>query len=278
MKLPVGAGAVVTGAGSGLGRALALDLARRGARVMCSDIREETAKETAELVRKAGAEAFVNVCDVASWEQVQALAESAESSLGQVDLVCNNAGVAVGGPFEDVSLEDWEWIVGINLWGVIYGCRAFLPGMRERRRGWVINTASAAGLIRSPMMSPYNVTKIGVVGLSETLYAEYKEHGVNVSVLCPTFFKTNIVEDARGGHQTPEEEERIKTFVRRQMEKSKVQAPDVARAAVDGVLKGDLYVVPMRDGRVMWRLKRLMPERFCDLLMRGQKMMEKKAS
>lgn len=251
---------VVTGGGSGLGRALALEAARLGGDVVISDIDLAGAEETAHMVEAAGQRAFVEQCDVTKLESVEALAESAAAHLGSVDLICNNAGVAVSGPFEDIPLEDWRWIVDVNLWGVIYGCRAFLPAMRKRRRGYVLNVASAAGLVRAPLMSPYNVTKIGVVGLSETLHAEYKEHGVNVTALCPTFFQTNIMESGRGP------ETRDTKLAKKLMERSKVQAPDVARIALEDLTRGKVYSVPMRDGRAMWRLKRAAPEAFYDLL------------
>lgn len=248
--------AVVTGAASGLGRALALELAKGGGQVMIADVEMDGAAETAEQVRRAGGVAHIAQCDVRKWPQVEALAERARAELGPVDVVCNNAGVAVGGPFEEVDLEHWEWCVDINLWGVIYGCRAFLPAMRERGRGYVLNVASAAGLLNPPELGPYNVTKSAVVGLSETLYAEYRP-AVTVSVLCPTFFKTGIADNAKGALG-----ERQARITRKLMERSKIQAPEVARAALAGLERGDLHIVPMQDGRLMWRLKRLGPQRF----------------
>lgn len=255
-----GASAVVTGAGSGLGRALCLEIARRSGRVVVSDVSEARAEETLDLVKSAGAQAELFVCDVAQVEQVDALSEFAERTFGATDLLCNNAGVAVSGPFEELSLEDWRWIVDINLWGVIYGCRAFLPRMRERRRGFVVNVASAAGLLSAPIMSPYNVTKTGVVSLSETLHAEYKEHGVNITALCPTFFQTRIFEDGRGP-EIPEAK-----IAEKWMARSKVQAPDVARIALDDVCRGAIYSVPMLDGKAMWLLKRVSPSLFYRVL------------
>lgn len=256
MKNLNGATAVVTGAGSGLGRALCVEIARRGGRVVVSDISEESARETVDLVERAGGKSALFVCDVAQVEQVEALAEFA----GETELLCNNAGVAVSGPFEELSLEDWKWIVDINLWGVIYGCRAFLPQMRGRGRGQILNVASAAGLLSAPKMSPYNVTKTGVVSFSETLHAEYKEHGVHITALCPTFFKTKIFESGRGP-EMPEAK-----VAEKWMARSKVQAPDVARIALDDVASGKIYSVPMLDGKAMWLLKRVSPKLFYRVL------------
>jgi short-subunit dehydrogenase len=168
----------------------------------------------------------------------------------------NNAGVAVGGMVGEISMEDWQWIMGINLWGVIYGCHVFVPRMKAAGRGHVLNVASAAGLIAPGGMAPYNVTKAGVVALSETLAGELGGSGVGVSVLCPTFFQTNIAEAGRGS------DERMKKIARKLMAQSKLQAADVARMALDAADRGDLYVLPMSDGRWMWRIKRANPQRF----------------
>lgn len=261
MSFPQPLRAVVTGAGGGLGRALTLDLARRGASLIVSDIDPATADQTAAMARERGAEAEVVPCDVTDRNAVFEMVDEADRRLGGIELMANNAGVAVGGPFDEIAIEDWRWAFDINLWGVIYGCQAAIPRMKANRRGYVLNVASAAGLLAPPGMAPYNVTKAGVVALTETLYAEYKSVGIRASVLCPTFFRTNIVEAGRGA-TTPKEDAQIIRW----MERSKVQAPDVAKAAIDALRDGKLYVQPMRDGRVAWRLKRLAPQRFYESL------------
>ncbi|MFZ1866277.1 MAG: SDR family NAD(P)-dependent oxidoreductase [Polyangiales bacterium] len=261
MSFPKPLRAIVTGAGGGLGRALTLDLAGRGASLIVSDIDPASAEQTAAAARELGAEAEVFECDVTDRNAVFGLVDEAERRLGGIELMANNAGVAVGGPFDEISIEDWRWAFDINLWGVIYGCQAAIPRMKAKRRGYVLNVASAAGLLAPPSMAPYNVTKAGVVALSETLYAEYKAAGVRVSVLCPTFFRTKIIEAGRGA-TTPKEDAQVIRW----MERSQVQAPEVAAAAIDAVRDGKLYVQPMRDGRVGWRLKRLAPQRFYDSL------------
>ncbi|MEM9491486.1 MAG: SDR family NAD(P)-dependent oxidoreductase [Myxococcota bacterium] len=255
MTLPLRA--VVTGAASGLGRALSLELAQRGGRVVISDIDAKGSEATAEQVRERGGEAHIIPCDVRDPAAVEDLAASAREAMGAVDLVANNAGVAVGGAFEQVSLDDWRWIVDINLWGVVNGCRAFYPAMKERGRGYIINVASLAGLVSGPQLAPYNMTKAGVVALSEALHIEARDHGVHVTALCPSFFVTNIAQNARGAIN-----QRASAAIARAMQGSKVQAPEVAATAIDAVLAGQLYAVPMRDARVMWRLKRAAPGRF----------------
>ncbi len=210
MSFPQPLRAVVTGAGSGLGRALALDLAGRGAALIISDIDQSSAEQTAQLVRQQQAQAEVLTCDVTDRDAVFGLINETEKRLGGIDFIANNAGVAVGGPFDEISIEDWRWAVDINLWGVIYGCQAAVSKMRPRGRGYILNVASAAGLLAPPAMSAYNVTKAGVVSLSETLYAEYKAEGIRVSVLCPTFFRTNIVEAGRGASTDKEDAQIIR--------------------------------------------------------------------
>jgi NAD(P)-dependent dehydrogenase (short-subunit alcohol dehydrogenase family) len=264
MSFPTPLRAVITGAGSGLGRALALDLAERGASLVVSDIDSSSADETAALVRKQGTRAEVIPCNVTKRDAVFGLIEETERRLGGIDFLANNAGVAVGGPFDEISIEDWRWAVDINLWGVIYGCQAAVPKMKAQGHGYILNVASAAGLLSPPAMSAYNVTKAGVVSLSETLYAEYKGAGIRVTALCPTFFRTNIVSSGRGATTEKDDAQII-----RWMERSKVQAPEVAKAAIDAVRDGKLYVQPMRDGRMAWRLKRTHPQRFYDTLSRA---------
>ena len=259
MSFPQNMSAIVTGAGSGLGRELALDLAGRGARLMLADIAEGAVEQTAVLAREAGAEVDVISCDVGKRDSVFAMVDHTVSRFGRVDLIANNAGIAVQGEVEHTSDKDWRWVVDVNLWGVIYGCQAVLPHMKKANRGYVLNVASAAGLVHPPGLSAYNVTKAGVVALSETLYGETKHLGIHVSVLCPTFFLTNIMNQ----DHIPEAERKR---AERWMSRSKVQAPEVARAAIDGVRDGKLHIVPMRDGRATWRAKRLSPQRFCNTL------------
>jgi NAD(P)-dependent dehydrogenase (short-subunit alcohol dehydrogenase family) len=240
---------------------MSLDLAKRGASLVISDIDSSSAEQTVEQVRGLGAQAEVMACDVTDRDALFALVEETEKRLGGIDFIANNAGVAVGGPFDEISIEDWRWAIDINLWGVIYGCQAAVAKMRPQGRGYILNVASAAGLVAPPAMSAYNVSKAGVVSLSETLFAEYKAQGIRVSVLCPTFFRTNIIESGRGATSEKEDAQVI-----RWMERSKVQAADVAKAAIDSVRDGKLYVQPMRDGRITWRLKRTAPQRFYESL------------
>jgi NAD(P)-dependent dehydrogenase (short-subunit alcohol dehydrogenase family) len=255
MSFPSQPRAVVTGAGSGLGRAFCQELARRGARIVASDINLAAATETVQSLGSATAHAVR--CDVTRLAEVEQLAHEAERLLGGVDLVINNAGVAVGGPVGGIPIADWEWVMGINLWGVIHGCHVFVPRLRAQRRGHILNVASAAGLFHAPNLAPYNVTKAGVVALSETLYAELAADGVGVSVLCPTFFQTGIADAGRVSGEPA-----MLDMVRHLMARARVQAADVARIALDQCGRGDLHILPHADGRWVWRLKRLFPGGF----------------
>lgn len=246
--------AVVTGAGSGIGRAFALELAKRGGQVVCADLDETTAKETVVLVEQSGGEALAVACDVAVESQVRDLADTAGDWLGRTpDLVINNAGIGAGGlPVGESSLSDWERTLGVNLWGVIHGCHVFVPLLRERGSGGVINVASAAGFTAAPRMAAYNVSKAGVVSLSETLAAELAGTGVAVTVLCPTFVRTNIY----GGDLI---DPAAAEFARRLAGVASFSPERVARMTLDAHDRGRLYVLPQPDAKALWRLKRLAP-------------------
>jgi NAD(P)-dependent dehydrogenase (short-subunit alcohol dehydrogenase family) len=253
--------AVVTGAGGGLGRALCREIARRGGRVIASDVNLEAARATVATL--GAAEAHAVAADVSKLPDVERLAAEADQRFGGVDLVVNNAGVAVGGEVGEVPLADWEWIVGINLWGPVYGCHVFVPRLRKQGRGHILNVASAAGLLSAPGMAPYNVTKSGVVALSEALFGELADTGVGVSVLCPTFFQTSIADAARLSGDPARRD-----LVQALMAGARVQADEVARRALDGVASDALYILPHGDGRWMWRMKRLAPGPFHRLVPR----------
>src|SRR3954468_3682131 len=196
------AAAVITGAGSGIGAAVATELARRGGRVVCSDIDETAAQTTVDGIVAAGGQALATRCDVAQLDDVIQLAKVSQDWLGGPPPVgINNAGVGAGGTaIGETEIDDWNWVLGINLWGPIHGCHVFAPILREagndRPRG-IINVASAAAFGAAPGMAAYNVSKAGVLSLSETLAAELSGTGINVTVLCPTFVKTNIVQAGR---------------------------------------------------------------------------------
>ena len=247
---------MVTGGGSGIGRALCVALAKRGGNVLVVDVNTKGAEETADLVRASGGSAAVHTCDVSNKEAVFALPDVMKERFGGTDVIFNNAGVAVAGPVHDIPVHDWEWLMGINLWGVIYGCLAFLPVFRAQGSGHILNVASAAGLISAPGLAPYNVSKSAVVALSQSLSAEVAPDGIAVSVLCPTFIKTNIHLAGRThGSASREASQKI-------MDRAKKTPDDIAEITLREMDRNKLYIVPHADGLWAWRASRADPEAF----------------
>jgi NAD(P)-dependent dehydrogenase (short-subunit alcohol dehydrogenase family) len=260
-KTSRGASAVVTGAGSGIGAAFAIELGERGGAVVCSDIDEAAAQRTADTITGHGAKAVAIRCDVSQFEDVQALAEQSQSWFAAPPtLVINNAGVGAGGAaIGEAPLDDWLWTLGINLWGPIHGCHVFTPILREAEpshapRG-IINVASAAAFGAAPGMAAYNVSKAGVLSLSETLAAELAGTPVRVTVLCPTFVKTNILESGRISEQSSE-------LAGKLMRWTGLSAEKVARTCLDAHDRGELYCMPQFDAKIGWNIKRLAPQTY----------------
>ncbi|WP_242453823.1 SDR family NAD(P)-dependent oxidoreductase [Mycolicibacterium sp. P9-64] len=249
------ADAVITGAGSGIGAAFAMELAKRGGRVLCSDVDEATARATADAITDGGGKATAVRCDVSSIDDVTQLAKHAQSWFGGApSLVINNAGVGAGGtPIGEADLDDWNWVLGINLWGPIHGCHVFAPILREAGRpAGIINVASAAAFGAAPGMAAYNVSKAGVLSLSETLAAELSGTGINVTVLCPTFVKTNIVDAGRITAQSTQLADRLMRWTGSSPQR-------VARTCLDTNDRGGLYCMPQPDARIGWGIKRFTP-------------------
>ncbi|MCK0154090.1 SDR family NAD(P)-dependent oxidoreductase [Alcanivorax sp. S6407] len=253
--------AVVTGAGSGIGRSFALELARRNSAVVCADLKLESAEETVALIEKAGGTAYAVACDVGKAAQVEKLAKQSEELLGQpVTLVINNAGVGIGGKFDELSLKDWKWVMDVNLWGVVHGCHYFVPGFKKQGRGAIINVASAASFTAAPEMSAYNVTKAGVRALSETLYAELKKDNIKVNVLCPTLVPTNIIKDGR----IPDRYSKLADHAL--MNYAMTTSDSVAKLTLNRLDKGELYTTPQVDAKLFWVMKRVSPNLYADFL------------
>ncbi len=250
--------AVVTGAGSGIGAAFAAELSRRGGRVVCSDIDETAAKKTVSEIIDHGGEAVAIPCDVSQFDDVRELAAQSGSWFGDAPtLVINNAGVGSGGAhIGHLPLDDWHWTLGVNLWGPIHGCHVFAPILRSAElsnapRG-IINVASAAAFGALPRMAAYNVSKAGVVSLSETLAAELSGSGVKVTVLCPTFVKTNIVDAGRMSAEASRLVTQVTRWIGYTPEK-------VARSCLDAHDRGDLYCMPQLDAKIARNIKRVVP-------------------
>lgn len=244
---------VITGSGGGLGRALAIEFAKQQWKVLVSDVNMDGAEETVKQVNEAGGEGFAVSCDVTQFKQVEKLSESAVSKWGGVDIIVNNAGVLNVGVMEKIKLEDWRWIIDINLMGVIHGCKAFIPIFKKQGSGHVVNIASAAGFCAMAEMSPYNVTKAGVISLSETLRPELKYQNIGVTVVCPSFFPTNLMDRIRSSNQKAHN--RMDAF----FNKSMGSAESVSRHIIKSVKKNKTYVVTQPDAKFWWFLKRHFP-------------------
>ncbi|MCW2787008.1 MAG: Oxidoreductase, short chain dehydrogenase/reductase family protein [Marmoricola sp.] len=257
-KVSRGARAVITGAGSGIGQAFAVELGARGGSVVVSDIDMIGAKRTVDAITDQGGTATAVRCDVSQLDEVRQLAEDARSFFGDdPTLVINNAGVGAGGPLiGDAPIDDWRWTLGINLWGPIHGSHVFAPILRESAKNGnscgIINVASAASFGAAPRMAAYNVSKAGVLSLSETLAAEMAGSGVKVSVLCPTFVKTNIVSNGRIN-------ERSSSAATTLMRWTGMSPAKVARVCLDTHDRGGLYVMPQLDAKIGWQIKRTVP-------------------
>ncbi|RYY80169.1 MAG: SDR family NAD(P)-dependent oxidoreductase [Moraxellaceae bacterium] len=257
--------AVVTGAGSGIGRSFALELAKRGGMVVCADINLAAAEETVALLAQAGAKGFAVQCDVSKEEQVTQLAEQAGQLMQHpVTLVINNAGIGLGGKFDEMSMEDWQWCMNINLWGVIYGCRAFVPKFKQLGHGAIINVASAASYTAAPEMTVYNVSKAGVRALSETLSAELKKFDIKVNVLCPTLVPTNIIKNGKVPHKG------LLDYALTHL--AFTTSDKVAKLTLDRLDKGKLYTIPQIDAKLFWLLKRASPDLYTKFLATGYRL------
>ena len=211
MRELAGKTAFVTGGASGIGLALGRAFVQAGMNVMLADIETDALEAAVESLRGSGTEVRGIVCDVADPLSVERAAEASCQAFGNVHVVCNNAGVAAPGGIDDISLDNWRWVLDVNLMGVLHGIRSFLPHIRAHGEGGhIVNTASMAGMIAGPGFSPYAASKFAVVAMSEGLAAQLKPLGIGVSVLCPGFVRTLIGESGRnrperyGPTQTPD--------------------------------------------------------------------------
>lgn len=252
----------ITGAASGLGRELALAWAREGARLALGDIHAERLAETAQAVLAAGGEARTVACDVRDEAQLAALVAACTDNWRGIDIFVNNAGVAGAGDFAQLSLDDWQWLLDINLLGVVRGCRAVVPVMQRQGSGHIVNIASMAGLLAPPGMSSYNVAKTGVVALSETLLGELAPDGIRVTCACPSFFRTNLGESLRAPDAA------TRRGFERLLQNAELSATQVAGHIVRDVAAGRFLSLPHPRARRAWWTKRLWYGRYLDEMAR----------
>ena len=252
----------ITGAGSGLGRELALRYAQEGWRVAVTDIQTGRARRVAGEVNEAGGEAIAQTLDTTKVEDFDALLARIEQEWGGLDVFVNNAGVSNAGSVVDTPLADWDWMLDINLMGTVRGARAALPMLRASR-GHLINIASFAAVANAPGMAAYNVAKSGVLSLSESIRGEEHDNGVGVTVACPAFFATNLLESFRGTN------DRQRAMVDKLMQRAKVSAADVADDIHRAVRENEFLVISHRTARWQYRMKRLSPDTFFNAVLKA---------
>ncbi len=247
---------LITGAASGLGLALAREAGRLGMRVALADINEQRGEQARRGLSENGVECLFTYCDVRREQDIRNAVQRVVRRWGQLDILINNAGVAAAGLFEAIPADDWDWLLDINLLGVTRGCRVAVTEMKRQGHGHIVNIASMAALTPPPGMSAYNVAKAAVVSLSESLHGELAPLGIDVTVVCPSFFRTNLGESLRA--PDPVTSARFEKLLAH----NDITADDIARDTFKAIDKKQFLVLPHADGRKAWRQKRWFPGRF----------------
>jgi NAD(P)-dependent dehydrogenase (short-subunit alcohol dehydrogenase family) len=262
MKALEGKVVVVTGAASGIGRATANAFARERVKLVLCDKNENGLRDTERDVAQHVDHVEWRVVDVASKEEMRAFADDVHTRFPAVDVLVNNAGVGQSGGLLDMTLDDWEWVLGVNLWGVIHGCHFFVPKMVARGGpAHVVNVSSVFGFFAPPGSMGYCTSKFGVFGLSESLRSELVEHGIGVSTICPGMINTNIVKEGRYSGATGSMRDKVV-----QQFEQRGHSPDVVAKAILSAVKKNRSVVPAApEAWACWYAKRIMPDQFSSL-------------
>ena len=262
----------ITGGASGLGKAIALKYAREGYQVCIGDVNDERGQQTLNELQALGSknsnDACYLPCNVSHYEDIENICHTLTTHWGGVDIVVNNAGVGgTAGPIDEVPLADWDWVLDINLHGVIRGVRAFTPLFKQQKSGYFVNIASAAGLFGPPNMSGYAVAKAGVIALSESMQAELSAFNIGTTVVCPAFFATNLLENMKSTVDGVHE------ITSRRMEKSDINADDIAEMIFRAVREQAFMLQPHQIVQQQWQFKRAKPEEFAKYMrVEGQKL------
>lgn len=244
--------ALITGAGSGIGRALALELAANGADVIITDINKQALDKTVAEIRAHQVHSEGFVTDHTSFEDVEKFKQQFFMRYGHVDILCLNVGAALGGPFEKMTREDWQFIIDININSTLYMAQLFIPSMIERRKGHIMITASAAGLIGMPYLSAYSMTKFAMVGLAESLRTELSEYDIGVTALCPGIVNTDIIKNAKIRIEDNKASDSLQQFY----EQAGATPEQIARDAINAI-KNDHAILPTPVSVwAMWMAKR----------------------
>jgi len=265
MQKITGSVAVITGAGSGIGRALAQDLAGRGAQLALADLNSAALEETSKLLGPAVARTYI--VDVSKSAAVEDFARQVERDFGRASLLINNAGVALMGRFDEVTLEDMRWLIEINFWGVVYGCKFFLPLLQREPDAHIVNLSSVFGLIGPPGQTAYAASKFAVRGFSESLREELRETGsVKVTSVHPAGIATPIAQSARAGHAITAEARREAEELFKKV--ATIPPEEAARVIVKGILGNKNRVLIGRDAYGIDRMARLFPARASAIMTR----------
>lgn len=252
---------VITGAASGIGRALAVQFATENvAGIAISDVNEKGLNETAEMAEKLGGRVFASLVDVSKFDEFQKFSDETVAEFGRVTHLINNAGVALVGTFEQISIEDFEWLMAINFWGTVYGVKSFLPVLKQQPAAHIVNISSVFGLIAPPEQSAYCASKYAVRGFTESLRHELEDSNVHVSSVHPGGIKTNIARNSRLGENTPK-------IAKKQGEKFFDYAtwtePETAAAVIiKGIKKNNPRILIGKDAFAISWLYRLFPKRY----------------
>lgn len=247
---------LITGGASGLGRAMAEVWARDGARVLIGDVNEERGRETEQALSALPGTVefqYLDVRDPASFNQAR---EWLEQHWGGLDVLVNNAGVAAAARIDRGDMADWDWIFDINVKGPVRGCKVFVPMMKRQGHGHIVNVASLAGLVNAPAMASYNVTKSGVISLSETLRNELSIHNIHCTVVCPGFFRTNLHESVRSP------EPGMVEMVDKLLSSDELTAEQIAGMVKQAVARQQFLLIPHKSARRAWFIKRFVPALF----------------
>lgn len=250
--------AFITGGGGGLGRALGLALAKDGWTIGITDIKEDALAETKKIIEDAGGKAFTYKFDVSKKEDYKIAFDDFISKAGGLDLLINNAGVGDGGLIGEYDLAHWDWITGINQMAAVYGSHFAVPLLKKQGSGHIISIASAAGLANMPNMGMYNVTKAAVISLMETIYAEVKGFGVDASVVCPTFFRSNIMQHHKGDENSAKIGQTI-------IQRAKFSPDDIADYILTKAGKKQFYILHPWQAKMVFHVKRFFPNFFLNL-------------
>jgi short-subunit dehydrogenase len=229
--------AVVTGAAGGIGRATSIELAKNGCAVAISDVNEAGLAETAAAITALGARVCSHTVNVADKNRMERYADEVVAELGAVHILVNNAGVSVGGTFEEQTLDDWEWLMGINFWGVIYGCKFFLPYLKRSEEGHIVNMSSMFGLMGAPLQGSYCTSKFAIRGFSEALWTELKQDNIGVTVVHPCGVRTDIAKSMRFRNQ-----EMIADGMK-MIDTSPILPEHVATAIIQAIVKNKMRVL-----------------------------------